>query len=183
MWIKQEQCNVDPLDRWLDVSVRIAKKFGIPTCPIFKLKPVDGIHGVQTPQGDMVVYAFDWKEGMQYWSTCEYDISADLDGQESKQIVVIDEDRPEEALTVYTNWRTQKIVRYIRRIFSVHKCKYVSVQDVREGLSSWKLTRRNSAPKSLDFFSCRMMLIPCVVHFGPSTVTMRRTLRGLNKGE
>jgi hypothetical protein len=40
----------DPLDRWPDVSIRTAKKFGMPKWGLFKLKPVDGDYDVQTPQ-------------------------------------------------------------------------------------------------------------------------------------
>jgi hypothetical protein len=52
---------VDALDRWLDVSVRIAKKFGMPKWALVMLKPTDGDYDVQTPQGRIEVYSFDWK--------------------------------------------------------------------------------------------------------------------------
>jgi hypothetical protein len=71
--IKQDKLEVDPLDRWIDVSDKIAKKFDMPKWAPFKIKPVDGDIDVQTPQGGPDVSAFDWNEGMQYWWTCEYD--------------------------------------------------------------------------------------------------------------
>jgi hypothetical protein len=49
----------------------------MPPWALFKLKTVDGEIDVQTPQGGLETYAFEWKEWMQCWSTCEYDAFAD----------------------------------------------------------------------------------------------------------
>jgi hypothetical protein len=74
MWVQRLQVNLDSgrtikstsIDRWLGVSARSAKKSGMPKSRLFKLKPVDGNYDIQTPQGGLEVYAFDWREGMQY---------------------------------------------------------------------------------------------------------------------
>jgi hypothetical protein len=91
LFIKQDVWEVDPLDRWLDVSTRITRSLGMPARAPFKLKPLDGDYDLQTPQGGLEVYAFERKSGMQYWPTCEYDGFADQHRQERKQIVIIDE--------------------------------------------------------------------------------------------
>jgi hypothetical protein len=53
VYIKQERWLVDSMDRWMDVSARIAKKYGIPAWALFNLKPVDGDYEVQTPHGGL----------------------------------------------------------------------------------------------------------------------------------
>jgi hypothetical protein len=100
VFIKQEQWEVDPMERWLYVSGRIAARYGMPNLALFKFKPVDGDIEVQTPQGGSEVYAFDWKPVMQCWPTCEYDAFADQHRQEWRLIVIMDEEGHEEALAV-----------------------------------------------------------------------------------
>jgi hypothetical protein len=118
---------------------------------LFKLNPIDGDYDVQTPQGGLEVYAFDWKKGMQYWWTCEYDAFPDQDRQEGKQIVVMDDQGCEEALSVYVNWGLPEISRYIRKVFAVHDYKSIMVNKVGEGLYTWRRSRKPDAPEMLDF--------------------------------
>jgi hypothetical protein len=68
----------------LDISKRVAQKSGT---------PVDGDYTIEPPDpdaGNLEVSAFDWKEGMQYWWTCEYDAFGDQTRMEAKQIVIKD---------------------------------------------------------------------------------------------
>jgi hypothetical protein len=84
---------------------------------------------------------------MQYWLTCECDISADIDGQEGKQIVIADE----EALAVYVNWEAPEIGRYIRKIFSAHDNKSVIVNEIRDGVYAWWVIREPDNPAAINF--------------------------------
>jgi hypothetical protein len=42
VYIKQEPWLVNSVDRWIDMSNRMAKKYGMPAWALFKLKPLDG---------------------------------------------------------------------------------------------------------------------------------------------
>jgi hypothetical protein len=78
------------------------------------------------------VHAFERKEKIQYWWTCEYDAFADQYRQEGKQIKIVDEDGYEEVLAVYVNWGVAEITRYIAKIFAVHECENVVVTETGE---------------------------------------------------
>jgi hypothetical protein len=147
VFIKQEVWDVDPLERWLDVSARIARKFGMPPCGLFKLEPSDGDFDVQTPQRGLENYAFDWKEKIQYWWRCEYDAFEDQHRQDGKQIVIMDED----GLAVFVNWGTAEIGRYISTVFAVHEHKNVVVTEIRENTYAWKIVGKQGAPPAVDF--------------------------------
>jgi hypothetical protein len=82
-------------------AIEGAKKLGIPKWALFKSKPIDGDIDVQTPRGGLKVYAFDWKEGIQYWWTCECDALEDRARMEAKQIVIMDEEGHSEARAIY----------------------------------------------------------------------------------
>jgi hypothetical protein len=148
VYIKQEPWLVNSVDRWIDMSNRMAKKYGIPAWALFKLKPLDGDYEAQKPEGGLEVYAFDWKEGMQYWWSCEYDAFEDPMRQERKQVVIVDEEGHEEALAVYVNWGTAEIARHIHKIFAVHECKEVVVRETEENVYAWRLIRKQGAPEA-----------------------------------
>jgi hypothetical protein len=77
---------------------------------LFELKPVDGYIDMQAPRR-MEVYVFDWKPGMQYWWTCEYDAGVDRYRMEGKEIAIVDRIGYKKALAVYANWGISKIMR------------------------------------------------------------------------
>jgi hypothetical protein len=116
VYVKQECWLVNSIDRWVDRSARTAKKYGMQAWALFKLKPVDGDYEAKTPDGGLELYAFDWKEGMQYWWTCEYEAFEDRMRQEGKQIVIVDEEGHEKALAVYANWGTAETARCIHNL-------------------------------------------------------------------
>jgi hypothetical protein len=124
------------------------KKYGMPAWALFKPKPLDGDYEAQTPEGGLEVHAFDWKEGMQYWWTCEYDAFEDRMRQEGKQAVIVDEDGHEEALAVYVGWGTAEIARHVHKIFTVHECKEVVVRETKENVYAWRVIRRPGAPEA-----------------------------------
>jgi hypothetical protein len=66
-----------------------------------------------------------------------------------KQLAIMDGDGHEEALAVFVNWGITKITRYIRKIFSVHTCQNIIVNEVREGLHPWMVERKPDAPAAI----------------------------------
>jgi hypothetical protein len=112
VFIKQELWELDPLDRWIDVSKRMAGKHGIPSWGLFKHTPADSAIDTKTPQGGLEVYEFEPKEGTQFWWTREYDAMEDQSRMKGRQIVITDDEGHRKSLAVCVNWGIPETTTY-----------------------------------------------------------------------
>jgi hypothetical protein len=113
-----------------------AQSYGTPDWSVFKLMPLDGDITIfsRAWNGKGSDSSFDWKEGMQYLRTNEYDPANDLRTGEGCQITLRDPNEEEEKIALYSPCDKEEIEAYLGKLFHIQAWKKIVLRDIEPGI-------------------------------------------------